>query len=694
MLVGVDVGGTFTDAMALVGGELRTWKGTSTPEGLAAGFLNAFDSVAGTERSGWDVRHATTAATNAVLTRSGATTALVTTAGFRDMLEMGRLRFPKLYDLTWRRPEPLVPRRRRIEVPERMDASGHVLQRPDIPTVLSKISALIELEDLRAVAISLINAHVNDRNERAILEAIATSFPQLTLTLGSWVSTEPGEFERSSTATINGFVGPVLAGYLNPVRDALKERGVQLPPRVMRSNGDLVALSQALRLPAFVMESGPAAGIIAATALGAAIGERHVLSLDIGGTTAKACIIADGAPTVVPQYWVGGETSSASRLLGGNGFPIQGPSMDIAEIGAGGGSIIRVTAGGRVTVGPMSAGASPGPACYGLGGALPTVTDAHLIVGHLQDGDLLGGSIRIDREASLRVIHDHVAKRLGCTVTEAAHGCLRVANAAMLALLRGITVERGLNPAEMALMAYGGGGALHAAELARGLGIRSVIVPPRAGIFSALGLLIAKIAAERVRSIRRPLQAVADQLGDWIQAAKLDLLPQLRENGIDVDQGCWELTTDVRNLGQGHIITLPILEDTSADDVEKRYRARYLELFRIEAGQAPLELVDVRVRASSSATPPRFHGGWFSGRPAAAGGREERQVYWGQGCDSLSTPVIPWDACGTTAIPGPLIIRAPDTTVTVPPGASWRVADNGHGLLTALEPSLRFAGKR
>ncbi|MBV8168691.1 MAG: hydantoinase/oxoprolinase family protein, partial [Alphaproteobacteria bacterium] len=509
--IGIDIGGTFTDVALIeaASGRIVIAKVPTTPDDFARGVIDGVQQGLAKQRLAADavslLAHATTVVTNALLEGKGARAGLVTTRGFRDVLELRRTARADLYDLFQDPPAVLVPRRWRFEVTERIDAQGVVVTALDE----SELPALIEAirrEALEAVAVSCLFSFLNDAHERRIGEILRAALPGVSIFLSSEVLPEVREFERTSTTAVCAYVGPILASYLQRLDGAL--HGLGLPAlHVMGSSGGVLDVAACLRMPAIAVESGPAAGVVAAALVGRQLGLPDLISFDMGGTTAKASLIAGGEIAVTADYEVAGAGqgggASAKRWASGTGTPIRVPVIDLAEVSAGGGSIAWIDPGGALKVGPQSAGEQPGPAASGRGGSLPTVTDANVVLGYLDPVALLDGALAIDHAAAERAIVEHVAAPLGLTVVEAAARIVEIVTANMGQALRIVSIERGHDPEAFSLIAFGGAGPIHAAALAVELGIPEVIVPPAPGAFSALGL----VATDLKRDFSRTLYA-------------------------------------------------------------------------------------------------------------------------------------------------------------------------------------------
>ena len=480
--IGADVGGTFTDVVLLdAEGHVEVHKLPSTPPGFEEAVLAAVARLlARADAPGARVAavaHGTTVATNALLEHRGARTALVTTRGFRDVLELRRIRAPQMYDLFWQKPPALVERALRLELSERIGADGAVVQPLDMAE-LELLAERLGREGVEAVAVCLLHAYAYPEHERAVGELLRRRLPGVAVSLSHEVLPERREYERSATTAVNAYVQPVMRRYIAALSDGLRGAGIAAPLLLMQSSGGLTPGDEAARLPVYVLESGPAAGVLAASVFAARAGLPDAITLDIGGTTAKASLIAGGRVAYSPEYEVGASLSVGNRLVGGGGELIRAPSIDIAEIGAGGGSIAFLDPAGGLHVGPRSAGARPGPVCYGRGGDQPTVTDANVVLGFVREGPIADGEVRIDRAAAERAIAERVAAPLGLATLVAADGIHRIANAHSLRALRAVSTERGHDPRDFALVAFGGAGPLPPAAPPPGPGRRRGGRPP------------------------------------------------------------------------------------------------------------------------------------------------------------------------------------------------------------------------
>lgn len=689
--IGVDIGGTFTDiVLQMADGRLHQSKVPTRPDDMAAAVVEGMAALlAGVGLPPAALReivHGTTVGSNAILQRRGARTGLITTKGFRDVLEIGRIRTPEMFDLTWVKPEPLVPRRWRVEVDERIGADGAVVRPLDSDGLLAACGWLVS-EGVESLAICFLNSYVNPAHERAAQQAIAAAFPALTLTASCDVLPEIKEYERTSTTVVNAYLLTEMRAYLERLSDQLAAAGFDAPLLVMSSAGGVMGAAQVAQKPVFAVGSGPAGGVIGAARLSAESGVRHAIVFDMGGTTAKASVVDDGAPMLTSEYEFRDGISSPSRFVKGGGYMLKVPSIDIAEVGAGGGSIGWIDAGGLLRVGPQSAGADPGPAAYGGGNGLPTVTDANVHLGLLNPVALAGGTMPIHAELASEALRRHVAEPLGLTVDAAAHGVRELANAAMARAIRAVTVESGRDPRDFSLIACGGSGPLHAADLARQLGIGRVVVPIMSGVFCSIGMLASDVEHNFSRALVAPLDdcpaGAFDAVVDWLRR---EAEVVLRAEGFALDRIGLRFAADMRYLGQSADLTVPFAPDRFSPALRERLRADFFAAYRAAFGYADdtaVELVTLRVAASGAREAPlRFAGAGarVASRDSATAG--ERRVAFGRDAPFAPVPVIGRDAITATPRPGPLVIEAYDTTVAVPPGTSVAVDDCGSLVLT------------
>ena len=706
--IGVDIGGTFTDVAVLdeTNGRVGVAKVSSTPHDFGAAVIEgtraAMDEYRIEPEAVTLLSHATTIVTNALLEAKGANIALVATRGFRDVLEIRRSARADLYDLFQDAPSVLVPRRRRFEVTERIDAQGEIVTALDEAEIDALIDSIRGLEGVQAVAVCLMFSFLNDVHERRIGERLRAALPRVPVFLSSEVLPEIREFERASTTAVCAYVGPVLTSYLQRLEAALAE--LALPAlHVMGSNGGVLDVAEALRMPAAAVESGPAAGVIAAQRLGDQIGRANLISFDMGGTTAKASLIENGRIETTSEYEVGGQ-GNVGRWLHGTGHPIRVPVIDLAEVSAGGGSIAWIDPGGALRVGPASAGAEPGPACYGRGGDRPTVTDANVVLGRLSRTHLLGGRLPIDAAAAEAAVRAHVADPLGLGVMEAAAGIVSVVNHGMAEALRIVSVERGHDAREFSLVAFGGAGPVHAAALAEELYIPEVVIPPIPGGFSALGLVATDLRRDWSHTFYSPIESIDPKaLDQRLEELARSAQAMLRDAGIPESDRIVERAADCRYTKQAYELTVPLaggpVTRESLDALAREFHAQHLRTYGHENPNESVQMVNVRVTATGRMPRVEFHaraekagGGTTASDGGATDGgavhdhhmEAEREVWFGE---PVLCPVIarhdlarepsPGDASRS----GPFIVEELDCTVVVPPGWSATLDERGFILM-------------
>jgi N-methylhydantoinase A len=690
--LGVDVGGTFTD-LVLVGpdGRALTRKVLSSTGNYAEAIVQgARELMAAAGLGPGDVAeliHGTTVATNAILERRGARTALLTTAGFRDLLEIGRLRLARLYDLDFERPAPLVPRRWRREVAERLGPGGEVLAPLD-PASVAAAADFLAGEGVESIAIAFLHAYANDAHERAAAAIVRERAPGVLLTLSSGILPEVREFERTSTAVTNAYVMPVMHRYLGSLETELRALGIVAPILVMQSNGGVMTAASGRQRPVHVIESGPAAGVIATAELGRRIGRPNAISIDMGGTTAKASVIEGGALQRTGEFEIGGALSQGSRLNRGGGFLLRVPAIDIAEVGAGGGSIVRVDDAGQLHVGPRSAGAIPGPACYAQGGKDATLTDANVVLGYLHPERLPSG-LALDAALARAAIAEQVARPLALGLEVAAHGVYLLGCARMARAVRAVTIERGRDPRDFLLVAFGGNGPLFAAEMARSLGIGTVLVPPAPGVFSAVGLLEAESEHHLVRSVLRPLRAeTAEAIGAALAVLERDAESLLRAEGYREPVAVTR-AVDLKYAGQSFELTIPVAAGWGGADGVDALAAAFAREHARTYGHAapgdPVQVVSVRVTARLVRPAGRRPVGLVSDRAVTT--RGTRRAYLGREHGAVETPVLAREDLDGCPRAGPLLVDEYDATTLVPPGATARLDDHGNILIATGGPA-------
>lgn len=690
--VGVDIGGTFTDIVFLgEDGRVHTKKVSSTVDDYAQAIVDGLVEVYAEQRlAGADIAellHGTTVGSNAILEGKGARTGLITTAGFRDVLEIRTLRMPRLYDLHWEKPPPLIERYLRLTVTERIDAAGRV-QTPLDPAEAERVVQRLLDEKVEAIAVCLINAYANPAHERAIAEIVRAKAPDLPFCISFDVLPEMKEYERTSTTVINTYVMPIVKRYLETLRRELDEGGTTAPLLLMQSNGGLMTSEAAIRLPANIVESGPAGGVIGAQALSRKLDMPDMITFDMGGTTAKASLIEGGEVTRSLEYQVGGGIMIGSRLMTGGGYSLKLPAIDLAEVGAGGGSIIAVDAGGSMQVGPQSAGARPGPVCYDLGGTAPTVTDANVVLGYINPDHLVGGALTLKPEMSRAVLAEEVAKPMGLDVAHAAYGAHQIAASNMIRAIKAVSSERGRDPRRYAMMAFGGNGPLFAAGMAKALRMTRIVVPPSPGVFSSFGLLYADVEHHYSRTVR---QVLRDADPAAIDAAWRELEAQAREqlaaDGFTPAQMRFRRSANMHYKGQIFELTTPApdgaIDAAAVATLEESFGQEHERTYGHRAGpEEPVELVNAMLVGQGIPDRPRVPD---TLRVAVETGDAlpPRQAYFGPEAGWIETPVL---RRADLAEPrtGPCIIEEYDATCLVPPDATASLDGYGN-IVIALE---------
>ena len=687
--LGVDVGGTFTDVV-LTGpeGQLAVRKVSSTPgrydEGIIKGIGEALEEAGVTASDVVEVCHSTTAATNAVLERKGAKVGLIATKGFRDVLEVRRLRTPTLYDLFYEPPDPLVPRYLRLEVDERLDAAGQVLTRLDTEEVQERIEQLLE-EGVESLAVCLINAYRNPVHERAIGKFVQEEYPDLFVSLSHQVVSAIREYERTSTAVANAYLMPVMNTYLKSLRDRVSAMGIEAPILVMQSSGGMMTSHRAGERPVFSLESGPVAGVSGALHLSKKLSMPNLLTFDMGGTTTKAAVIEAGEPHKSGEYEIGAPISKGSRLLKGGGYLLMVRAVDVAEVGAGGGSLVTLDAAGSFQVGPRSAGAEPGPICYDRGGEDPTTSDANVLLGYLNPDYLLGGSLKVNLEKTRRIFDEKVARPLGLSVLDAAYGVHVVANAAMARAMRSVTTERGRDARNFTLVAFGGSGPCHAAALARHMGISQVIVPTAPGLFSSLGLLAADQEYEFVRSLMMVSQDGADAgLESGFRVLEDEASQTLRLEGYDPANLTFQRYADLHYAAQIHELTVPVPESGSLEELKDVFGHEHNRTYGYRSDSEVVEVTNIRVvgRPSMNSSDGLDMSAMGSAIYAKTRPRSLRKAYFGREAGLLETEIVTRGNLTSDPMPGPVIVEEYDTTIVVPPGCSVRRDEAWNVILT------------
>jgi len=691
----VDIGGTFTDGTLVdsTTGKVTTSKVLTTPADPAAGFISAVQKLLDLDGNVptdaiEHVVHATTVATNAIIEGKTAKTAFVTTEGFRDMLEIARQIRPSLYDLQFEKPPPLVPRQLCFEVPERLDAKGQVVTPLDEKALAEVVERIAE-SGVEAVAVCLLHSYRNSDHERRIGEAIAARLPNVIISLSADVVPEFREYLRASTTVINSAVAPIVSTYLKSVTEKLHANDITSELLVMQSSGGVYPADAASDNPVFMVESGPAAGAVAAAYLGSALGYADVISFDMGGTTAKASLIRGGQPNITKDYNVGGSAQAGAGAFGGaSGYPIRTPVVDLVEIGAGGGSIAWVDSGGALRVGPQSAGADPGPVCYNLGGTEPTITDANLVLGRLDPNYFAGGDMTLNLELAREAIRTQCADPLGLSVEVAAHGIVEIANTAMVNALRLVSVQRGHDPRDFMLVGFGGAGPAHAVRLAEQAGIPRVLIPLGPGTASALGLLVTDVRMEGsatviARADETELSLISNEFEHLQTAGREAHRVATSASGDPI----FERAIEMRYWGQSFELSIPapessVIDDAWMNELTESFHEAHETAYGFRANDEPVELVNLRLTTIGKIARPEMHKLEITGSDASVASKGKRAVYFsGNTGQKGIIETIVYDRAKLPAgavFSGPAIIEEPDCTTVIHPAWTATVDEYGN----------------
>ncbi len=700
--IGADVGGTFTDVVLLdEEGNFSTLKVASTPEdfsrAVVAGVVELLRRRGEQAAAVRDVVHGTTVATNAILELKGARTGLLTTRGFRDVLELRRLRVPRLYDLFWDKPRPLVEREYRLEVDERIDGSGQMLRALDL-TQAERAAEQLIAGGVESIAVVLLHAYANPAHEQALGRLLARRWPHLAVSLSSEVLPLIREYERTSTTVINAYVKPLVGRYVESLRRQLDAEGIEAPLLIMQSNGGVMSDRAAAEKPAYMIESGPAAGVIAGVELARGLGIANAITFDMGGTTAKTSLIEQGLPDFTSEFEVGSGISLASRLITGGGYALSVPFIDLAEVGAGGGSIVWIDEGGAPRVGPRSAGAVPGPVCYARGGAEPTVTDANVVLGYINPLALLDGALPIDAEAARQALRLQIAEPLGLPLMDAAYGAHQLANASMIRGVKAVSSHRGRDPRQFTIIAFGGNGPVHVAGIARELEIGRIVVPPSPGLFSAFGLLSAELEHHAVRTFLRPTTSLRP---DELAVALRELEERGRREfgqdgafGRDVEVERW---AELRYIGQSFQLPVRLaagsLKQQTIRELEEAFAREHERTYGHRTANA-VEVVNLRVvtrRARDGMGVWEF--GCVGGDeandshapiPPPSRTTSVRPAYFGPEHGSLETMVLRRQQLSKQPLRGPLIVEEYDATAVVSPDWTAHIDERGNIVMEAV----------
>jgi N-methylhydantoinase A len=689
--VGVDIGGTFTDIVLLgSNGTIHTQKISSSVDNYARAIVEGLGQVLQETRIATaaldEIRHGTTVASNAILEHKGAKVGLVTTKGFRDVLEIRTLRMPRLYDIAWEKPPPLVERYLRRVVDERVDAKGHVERALEAADAAVQVDALLS-ENVEAIAVCLINSFANPAHELMIKDIIRRKAPNLPVCISYEVLPEIKEYERTSTTVINAYVTPIVATYLAAMRKGLDAAGIPARLLLMQSNGGLTTDKAAIERPMNIIESGPAGGVVGAQALARVMNLDRIITFDMGGTTAKASMVEYGEVMRAHEYAVGAGIMVGSRLLTGAGYTLKVPAIDLAEVGAGGGSHIWIDAGGALQVGPESAGAVPGPVCYDTGGEVATITDANVILGYLNPAHLIGGALKLNAAKARRVFAAGIAEPLDLPIDEAAYGAHEIAASNMIRAIKAVSTERGRDPREFALFAFGGNGPLFACGMASSLGIGRVIVPPAPGLFSSFGLLYADVEHHYSRTFRRLLRGanLAEIDAAWQDLAR-QAMAQLEIEGFTGKAARLRRSGAMHYQGQSFELVVPVpdgpFDAAMVAHLEEAFGREHETTYGHRAGpEEPVELVSIQVIGQGlregSGVPERVTQSRSESDPGPP-----RRAYFGAAHGWMDTPVLKRSDLATGRS-GPVIIEEYDATCVIPPDA-FAMLDAGGNIIIEL----------
>ncbi len=690
--VGVDIGGTFTDVVVVAedGEAVHCVKVLTTPDDPSEGFLNGLAEAS--ERFGVDMKaisfavHGTTIATNAIIQGKGAPAGLLTSAGFSDVLEIAYQTRPALYDIFYEKPKPLVPRYRCIGIPERITAKGEVLTALDEAAV-EQAARQLAAEGVEAIAVAFLHAYADPAHERRARAAIARAVPGMIVVLSSDVCPEYREYPRTSTAVVNAVLRPRVGPYIAQLEHRLAERGLGTGLHLMTSSGGIISAETAKDLPVNLVESGPAAGVIGAAFVAGQLAHegvsKRILALDIGGTTAKVALVDDGVPALADEFEVGAAARPTTTASRGQGYPVKTPAISLIEIGAGGGSIALIDPGGALTVGPESAGAVPGPACYSKGGERATITDANLVLGRLDPEFFLGGSLTLDAARAREAIRRDVAEPLGLGVEEAARAIIDIANAKMISAIEFISIQQGIDPREYALVPSGGAGPLHAVAIAAALGLRTVVIPQMPGLNSALGMLATDIKHDFVRTLYRPIrQLTAASLWSLLDEMADAGTALLKKNHVPADQREIRCEAEVCYVGQSYALRIPVPADRSEGvlgQIDAAFRASHQSKYGFASRTEPTLVTNLRVQALGWVDRPRL-GSYNSGQGVAAAMKDRREVHFDR---PIETPVYDRTLLGAgDVVVGPAIIEQMDTSTVLPEGTSATVDPSGSLVVT------------
>jgi len=676
--ISADIGGTFTDiALITQTGDLVTRKIPSTPENYADAVIKGIEDMLMILNSDkvelLEVLHGCTVATNTILEKKGAKTALLTTKNFRDILEIQRVRVPELYKPLYEKPLPLVPRNLRFEISERISSEGNIII-PMVEKEIMECAKKLKKLDIEAVSVCYLNSYTNPIHELRTGEILRKLLPDLFISVSAEVLPQMREYERTSTTVINSYVGPPVKKYIESLVKQMKSSGfTKSRLMVMQSSGGILDSDSVVKIPAQIIECGPAAGVIGAQFISKLTGYENLITLDMGGTTAKASLIENSLLSFAEEYEVGAGMSSKSALGGGGGYALKLPVIDISEVGAGGGSIAWLDKANSLKIGPESAGARPGPACYGFGNEYPTVTDANVILGYLNPDGLAGNSVPINSDLSRESIEKHIAKPLSLNILTSSYGIHQVANANMMRAVKAVTTLRGRDPRDFSLLAFGGSGGVHAVELAKTLQIKKVILPLAAGVFSALGLLWANLMVnETLPFLYLTSNFSTDNLNKKYKILENNIRKKIQVIDDDI---IFERKVDARFLGQAYELTIDFPLNKKIYEIptiltklfEEEHKLRYGHSF---SGEYPVQLVNLRMigsRKNKTQIIPRASFDNYQHN------EHKRNVYFGPSIGMVEAKVISRKKLGKIPIKGPIIIEEYEGTAVVPPDCTVKI---------------------
>jgi len=676
--IGVDVGGTFTDTVYLdeETGELRIAKASSTPANYSDGILNSVDKIKDTLDDVQFFSHGTTVGVNALLEDDLADMGLLTTEGFKDVLEIGRSNRTNMYDPFYEKPTPLIPRRVRLEVPERIGTDGEIVTKLDEEAVRDRLDELEE-QGVDGVVVTLLNAYANPAHEQRIGEIIENEYPELHVTLSSDISREYREYERTSTATINMGIMPVMTAYLDTLEEAFADLGYDEELYIMQSNGGIMTTESAKGIPVNTLKSSLSGGVAGLLTLSKVLGRDNIIGADMGGTSFDIELILDGEARTRPSYKI--ETPKS----GDDGYPIKTPTLDVHSIGSGGGSIAWTDEGGGLHVGPESAGADPGPICYGRGGTKPTVTDAHVVLGRLNPDHLLGGDLELQAQSAHEAF-DAFGDELGLDAVEAASGVLEIANTTMARSIRTNILRKGGDPRDFTYVAFGGAGPAHAVEIASQIDIPEVVITNSPGNFSAWGILTTDVKHDYVRTFVSPVTETSPRdLESMFGDLKAEGEDQLATEGIEPDSQEFLRSVGMRYVGQEHTLNIPVpnggLEEADLSMITDRFDEAHEQQYRHSAPEEPKEIVTVQLTAKGMIESPDLPGvdvGDVSVPESAV--IDERDVYF-EDTGFVDTEIIDRaELQANNELSGPTIIEETTSTTVLPPSFEASVNEFGH----------------